>query len=289
MVKTVLFRARRTSEHIALSLFIGIVLFAVQNFICAEDIIPNALLRMAVSAMLSVLRLGLPAAAFIYMQRAEGFEERKIERREKASVKYSVTLAFLGFAVIFITGIFYSAAFPAASARFPDNGGAAQAALIIVHSVIIPAVFEEYLYRRLLCRELLVYGKAFAVIISALLFALAHFSFSAFPYAFVCGLVLGVVYLNTGSALYTAGIHLANNMLAYVLSLVGKGMSRMDFMNIMAIVVISLAVLGIGAFYTTMPGKDKNAVCENGNAPSSAFLTFPMVVYIFCAALINFI
>ena len=57
----------------------------------------------------------------------------------------------------------------------------------------------------------------------------------------------------------------------------------------MVLIIIALAVMLLGAFYVIFPNKERFALCQNGNVPSSAFLTFPMVVYIFCSVLMNFI
>lgn len=281
-------RARRTSEHMALAFFVGVILFFVQSFVVTEHLIPNEIARKLVLLVTSALRLGIPAIFFVYMQKNAGFEERKITRPTGNSVKYNVTLAFACFAIIFIFGIFYSVAFPMSASRYSDKGIISSLLTVLV-SAVVPAVFEEYLYRKLCCRELTVHGNAFAVIISSLLFALAHFSFSAFPYAFVCGILLGFVYLKTGSVKYSVAIHFANNFLGYILAMVGSRMNVNECMNMMIIIIVALGVMLLGAFYTLAPHKDKFASCENGNVASSTFLTFPMVVYIFCTVLMNFI
>ncbi len=281
-------RAKRTSEHMALALFMGILLYFAHSFIVTEMFIPNYILRSIASAAFSVLRLGVPALMFWYMQKSTGFEELTLKKNPAGSVKYNVTLAFGGFAVIFVFGLLYSAAFPMAAVSF-EKGGAFTVVMTAISSAVIPALFEELLYRRLICKELTIHGSAFAIIISALLFGLAHFSFYTFPYAFICGLVLGFVYLKTGSVKYTAAIHFANNMLSYVLSLIGNKMDKLDYTNLVMLLSIALCVMALGAFYTIIPNIKKFAFCENGNAASSLFLTFSMVIYIACSVLINFI
>lgn len=281
-------RAKRTSEHLALALFAGILLYFAHSFLVNEVFIPNEVLRSIASAALSVLQLGVPALMFYAMQKRAGFEEPKLKKNREGSAKYNVTLAFGGFSAIFVFGLLYSAAFPMAAPAIKVTG-TLSFAINAASSVIIPAVFEEYLYRRLICRELTIHGGAFAVIISALLFGLAHFSFYTFPYAFICGLILGFVYLKTGSAKYTAAIHIANNLFAYVLAIIGTKISALDYTNFVMLLAIALSVMALGAFYTVIPNMNKFALCENGNVASSAFLTFSMVVYLVCAVLMNFI
>lgn len=281
-------RARRTSEHMALALFFGIILLLLSGFVLTEQAIPDSTSRRIAQLIFAVLRLGVPAFAFVYMQRKAGFEELAAEQRGECSVKYNVSLAFAGFAAIFLFGMLYSAAFPMAASGFSDDS-VGSAALTVLSSVIVPATLEELLYRRLICRELTLHGSAFAIIISALLFGLAHFSFYTFPYAFVCGLILGFVYVKTGSVKYTVAIHFANNMLGYLFSMLSSRMDKLDYTNMMMLVSIALGVLMLGAFYALMPGMKRLAMRESGNVGSSVFLTFPMLVYIFSAVLMNFI
>ena len=282
------YRAKRTSEYMALSLFVGVIILFLQSFTVTEALIPNEYLRKICSILFSVFRLGAPAMIFIHMQKGSKAEPIRLRKSEQTSVRYNVTLAFAGFAFIFIFGMLYSAAFPSAASSFTDKTWLS-ALLTVLGSCALPALLEEYLYRKLFCTELTLHGSAFAVIISALLFALAHFSFYTFPYAFICGLALGFVYLKTGSVRYTVAMHFANNFLGFFFAFLSTKMAPLDYANMMMLVIIALGVMLLGALYTLLPNTKTPYAEENGNIASSVFLTFPMVVYIFCAVLMNFI
>ena len=282
-------RARRTSEDMALSLFAGIIILFLQTFIVTEALIQNFYLRRVISVVFGAARLYVPALIFMYMQRSAGAKPIAPPKTEAFSVKNKVTLSFAAFAFIFFFGMLYSAAFPAAASSFTD-ADIFSALLTVLGSALVPAVFEELLYRKLLCAELTLHGGVFAAIISALLFGLAHFSFYTFPYAFICGLVLAFVYLKTGSVKYTVAVHFANNLLGYVCAYVSTKMSPLDYGNAMLLLLIALGVMALGAFFTLFPDMKAASLTEDRvGAPSSAFLTFPMVVYIICAVLMNFI
>lgn len=60
-------------------------------------------------------------------------------------------------------------------------------------------------------------SKLVAVIISALLFAFAHLNPAQMPHAFLIGLLLGWLYLRTGSILPGIVYHWANNTAAYLM------------------------------------------------------------------------
>lgn len=68
---------------------------------------------------------------------------------------------------------------------------------IFATCICIP-LLEELLYRGIICGQLgLWFGKIPAVVISALLFGVMHFNLVQFIYAFLVGIVLGMVYLHT--------------------------------------------------------------------------------------------
>ena len=76
---------------------------------------------------------------------------------------------------------------------------------------LVPAVCEEFLFRGAILTNLLPFGRANAILTSALLFGLMHQNFQQFFYAFCGGVVLGVLYERTGSIWGCMLLHLTNN------------------------------------------------------------------------------
>ena len=98
-------------------------------------------------------------------------------------------------------------------------GGPAWVTFISV-SIFAP-FFEEWLCRGIVLRGLLKkVGPVWAIILSALFFALIHANiWQAIP-AFLMGIVFGYVYYKTGSLKLTMLMHFANNTLAFILSMI---------------------------------------------------------------------
>lgn len=82
-----------------------------------------------------------------------------------------------------------------------------------LNMTLIPAVFEEIAFRGMLMQSLRRFGDSFALVVSALLFALAHQIPVNMPNAFLMGLVIGYFVLFTGSVTTGIVIHLINNVL----------------------------------------------------------------------------
>lgn len=81
---------------------------------------------------------------------------------------------------------------------------------------ILAPVFEELFYRKAVIDRLRHYGDLPAILISGLIFGLIHGNFSQVFYATAVGMLLGFIYVRTGSVLYTISIHAAFNMIGGV-------------------------------------------------------------------------
>jgi membrane protease YdiL (CAAX protease family) len=82
--------------------------------------------------------------------------------------------------------------------------------------VVAAPVMEEFVFRRCVLERLVPYGERVALPFSALLFSLFHGSINQVCYAFMLGLVFGVVYLRTRRLRYTIALHVGINTLGAV-------------------------------------------------------------------------
>ena len=97
------------------------------------------------------------------------------------------------------------------------TGGPIWASFLV--TAIFAPVFEEWMCRGVVLRGLLTKMKpVWAIVISALFFALIHFNPWQSLNAFIIGLVMGYVYYKTGSLWLTMVLHFVNNGTAVVLS-----------------------------------------------------------------------
>lgn len=82
---------------------------------------------------------------------------------------------------------------------------------ILLTTVIIGPIFEEWLFRRLIIDHIQQYGEVTAIVFSALAFALFHGNLFQFFYVFFFGLLEGYVYVRTGKLRYTIAMHMTYN------------------------------------------------------------------------------
>ena len=112
-------------------------------------------------------------------------------------------------------------------------------------AAIFAPIFEEWLCRGMILRGLLTRMKpAWAIVVSALFFAVIHMNPWQALNAFIIGIIMGYVYYKTGSLILTMIIHFVNNGTAVVLSQFSS-LEEVDFwidiMPLEAYIAVSVA------------------------------------------------
>ena len=91
----------------------------------------------------------------------------------------------------------------------------------ILTTVIVAPVLEEVLFRGMILGSLRESGNTVrAVVLSSLIFGIIHIIPQQVVNAFVVGLILGLVYVRTGSLFAVILIHALNNAVAYIQTIV---------------------------------------------------------------------
>ena len=133
------------------------------------------------------------------------------------------------------------------------TGGPFWSSFLVV--AIFAPVFEEWLCRGMVLRGLLTKMKpGWAIVISALFFAVIHMNPWQALNAFIIGLVMGYVYYRTGCLWLTMLIHFVNNSIGVVLGHIPSLSDVEQWMDVLSpgtyaiIYVLGLAALA-GCFY----------------------------------------
>ena len=85
---------------------------------------------------------------------------------------------------------------------------------VLLSMVVIPAVCEELLFRGVILAEYRSLGQGNAIVISAVCFAMLHFSVTNFPVYLFVGILLGVITSASRSVIPAMLLHLLNNALS---------------------------------------------------------------------------
>ena len=117
--------------------------------------------------------------------------------------------------------------------------------LCLLSTVITPALIEEFAFRGIVLGSLKKYGEGFAVLVSSILFGLMHGNFEQIPFAFLVGLVLGLITVKTDSILIACAVHGTNNLVSVIFDFIPSGISQAA-QNIMYLIFLLICLtLGI--------------------------------------------
>lgn len=119
--------------------------------------------------------------------------------------------------------------------------------LSLISTVIVPALVEEFACRGIILGSLRKFGDGFAVMVSAILFGVMHGNFEQIPFAFLVGLVLGFVTVQSGSIWIAVVIHAFNNSISLIFDYFLGNFSN-TAQNIIYIIFLCVSMLvGIAA------------------------------------------
>lgn len=85
-----------------------------------------------------------------------------------------------------------------------------------IYTVLCAPVFEEFLFRKMICNRVIKYGQGMAIMLSGLMFGLFHGNYNQFFYAFFIGCFFAFIYVKTGKIQYTIGLHMMVNFIGSV-------------------------------------------------------------------------
>ena len=144
--------------------------------------------------------------------------------------------------------------------------------MAFISIAIVPALCEEFLFRGCILSNLLPYGKTTAILASAVLFSMMHGNVAQFFYTFIAGLVLGAVYVETGSIWPCTFIHLFNNFYSIIQQVIYERAGETEEINIVIFVMevmIPAAGLAVGAWLIYQ--RIKNGKHSEGGAPTKIY------------------
>lgn len=97
-----------------------------------------------------------------------------------------------------------------------DNGWWLMLNILLL--AVLPALFEELLFRGIILNGLRQYGRWTAIFVSAALFALLHGNIDQLIYPFILGVIFGIIADRTKSTIPTILAHFVNNSVVLIIN-----------------------------------------------------------------------
>ncbi|WP_291579730.1 CPBP family intramembrane glutamic endopeptidase [Clostridium sp. UBA6640] len=172
------------------------------------------------SSWLNIITIALCVCGFIILLKKTGYELQILSNTTITGILLAIGCFVLFFLLLdnCLDPIFESI-FPASEQAYQESIQTLIKSPItsLLQVCIIAPVIEEILMRGFILDGLKdTYGVRVALIVSAILFALLHFNMVQTLSAFVCGLILGLLYLKTKSILCCIIAHCGYNVISYI-------------------------------------------------------------------------
>lgn len=164
---------------------------------------------------------------------------------------------------------------------------------ITLAAVIVAPVMEELVFRKFLLDRIAGFGHWTAMVVSGLMFGIAHGNFYQFFYAFGLGMIFAYIYLHTGNILYTIGFHMVINFWGSILPLgllkiieknvvIGGFMSIGNMMVMFGFVICGIILLIIcRKDLSFFPAEDGGM---EGKRAAAVWINFGMILFLICGA-----
>lgn len=198
--------------------------FAVMLFYTFLDVAVWRKVFPGFSDWLNVITICLCVSGFVWLLIKKTFF--RLELLANVTVKGIVLAIGCSFAFYVVLDNFldpvFERAFPASEQIYLESAQALMASPVtsFVQVCIIAPAIEEILMRGFVLKGLKdTYGTAVGLITSALLFAVLHFNMVQTLSAFICGLVLGILFISTKSVLCCMAAHGGYNLISYMVLL----------------------------------------------------------------------
>lgn len=155
----------------------------------------------------------------------------------------------------------------------------------VITIAVVPALCEEVAIRGAIMQPLRRYGDKFAIVISAMVFAILHGNMVQIPFALIAGIGLGYVVCITGSLWPSIAVHCINNIYSCVTSFMVEDIQDTATLNrIYLILMLSLyviSIIGSVVFVFIKGHRSLNKITTYstvGQKAKAFFINVPMIV-----------
>lgn len=253
----------------------------------------NMLFQEAVDAAFSLVIIFVPFFLSYLFQKKRGLL-KELPLGTPNDGKAAILLVFVGvaccMAASYGTGILLSAVEELFGITFtmPESDAVYNTVpmflLGVLGTAVVPAFVEEFAIRGVVFQPMRKYGEKFAIVMSALVFALMHGNMMQIPFAFIAGIAIAYAVTVTGSMWVGIAIHFLNNFISVLMQTaidtLPDTQENIVLLGILAL-VFSLGIASLVLYlknYAHPPLAKGNGLLSNGEKAKAYICTVPMIL-----------
>ena len=186
-----------------------------------------------VTLIISQLIFFMPSAFYLLENRFDLKETIRLHRIKVSTVVLLVVFMYLLMpAITFINAVSLKFTTNTIDTTVMEIANQYPFIIGILIVAVVPSILEECVYRGLFFNEYRKVNPQKAVVLSGLLFGLAHMNFNQFIYAFLLGMVFSIVVEATDSILSSMILHFVMNGTSMVTIYAQKYLEKMGVLNV---------------------------------------------------------
>lgn len=272
---------------------LSMILFSIPGFRTAYE--GNQLFSSAIDVVYSLFVIFIPFLfAFLFLKKRGELKELPLGTPYDG--KAAVLLVFAGLACCiagsYATGILTSLVENLFGITFtmPESDTVINSVpmflLMVLGTAVVPACVEEFAIRGVVMQPLRKYGDKFAIVMSAVVFALMHGNMVQIPFAFIAGLAIGYAVVVTGSMWTGVLIHFLNNLASVVMQTAVDNLSDDGSTAVILGMVVGILAVGVlcaviyGKRYARVPLASGNTLLPTAEKNKAYVCTVPMLLAI---------
>lgn len=285
-----------------LSITLGNIVGVIPYFVQSES------LRLVLNSLVFMVYIGVPAWVLNKLLNGST-KNRKEKSEEMVSRKEKIKLYLMGLVGLVLAQIIntiFVCLFNIEQSEAMDTALSVPQSqlgilLYIVYLAIVPAIFEELLFRKVILSGAKKFGSVFAVIFTSVLFGLFHQNLQQTLGTTLIGLVLAIITLKTGDIKTSIAIHFTNNFFATLVQIayanVESGVVTITTLVCVAfiLVIAVLAFIGIILLIKTLITKkgmikvseDKDTVKVNVTSIFTNYYALILLTVIILTTVLN--
>ncbi len=202
------------------------------------------------SALMYVLYIAAPALLVGLIARRD-IQPFSYHRRVSPGTAVPALMAAVGLMILAnMVASVISAYLEAAGIPMPNMPNTMDSSVLslilnLVATAVLPALCEELVFRGYVLQALRPQGDGIAIVLSSLLFSLLHGNLLQIPFAFILGLVMAYLTLQTGNIWMAVALHFITNGLSVVLQYVTLNMGEQAAGILNTTVFLIASVIGV--------------------------------------------
>lgn len=206
---------------VSFSLILALVLGNIAGII--PMFFTNEITRLIMNILVFIVYIGLPALILKILTNSQ-----ETSKHKKTDKKYKFNMYLVGLCGVLIAQIinigfvslFNIQQSDAMEQALQIPSTTTGIILFLVYITIVPAIFEELLFRKAMLNGAKRFGTVFAIIFTSVMFGLFHQNLQQIIGTGLIGLVLGYVAIKTGDIKTSIALHFTNNLFAALVQVI---------------------------------------------------------------------